>query len=172
MLKPGIINLLNVVRTALADVSQVANLLTTSESCTVEAVEEDKSVGGVDIKINSVMDSNLWKGQIFCRYVSSLLLAWLKVGTSVAFEVLQQQMQPAQLQLPMQCSNTFPHFHIHSLDIIGLSQEGATRRSRDTRWGVVQGALTKILEVKTFNKFDASRRLSIYYNMIGPLKTN
>jgi len=62
--------------------------------------------------------------------------------------------------------NTFSDFVF-----IGSGFSRGSHWKKPRHW-VVRGALTKILEVKIFNKFDASRRLSIYYNMIGPLKTN
>ena len=46
IIKAGIVDHLKVVRTALVDAAGVANLLTTSEACIVEAPEEPKAWGG------------------------------------------------------------------------------------------------------------------------------
>ena len=47
MIKAGIVDQLEVVRTVMVDASGVARLLTTSEACVVDAPEEDKPAGGV-----------------------------------------------------------------------------------------------------------------------------
>jgi chaperonin GroEL len=46
MIKAGIVDPLEVVRTALVDASGVASLLTTSEACVVDAPEDKPAVGG------------------------------------------------------------------------------------------------------------------------------